>query len=89
MFLLHLQNTSSKPVSTSCHINKHEKYNMLAPELYDPVKLFDKKLYICETCHKHLNKKKIPCEAVCNKMVVDPITNDLKDFKKWEKVLKI
>ena len=42
---------------------------------------------ICETCHKHLNKNEIPSRAVCNKMAVDPIPNELKDLKKLEKVL--
>ena len=37
---------------------------------------------MCETCHKHLNKSKIPCQAVCNKMAVDPIPSELKDLKK-------
>ena len=61
---------------------KHEKYDILTPELYHPVKSFDEKLYICETCHKHLDKNEIPCQAVCNKMAVNLIPNELKDFKK-------
>ena len=51
------------------------------PELYHPVKSLDEKLYICETYHKHLNKNEIHCQAVCNKMAVDPILNELKDIK--------
>ena len=51
------------------------------------MKFFDEKLYIYETCHKHLNKNKIPGQSVRNKMAVDPITNGLKDFKKLKKVL--
>ena len=50
------------------------------------MKFFDEKLYIYETCHKHLNKNKIPGQSVRNKMAVDPITNGLKDFKKLKKV---
>ena len=74
-------------ICTTCHRNlyqrsvrlcKHEKYNILTPELYHPVKSFDENLYICETCRKHLDKNEIPCQAVCNK---------LKDLKKLEKVL--
>ena len=49
------------------------------------MKSFDEKLYICETCHKHLNKNEIPCQAVCNKMAQDPIPNELKDLKKIRK----
>ena len=63
---------------------KHEKYNILTPE--NPVKSFDEKFYICETCHKNFNKNEIPCQAVCNKMAVDPIPVELKDFNKLEKV---
>ena len=66
---------------------KHEKYNVLTPELYHPTKQFAKKLHICETCPKHLNENKIPCQAVCNKMAVNPIPSELKDFKKFKKVL--
>ena len=52
------------------------------------MKSFDEKLHICETCHKHLNKYEIPFQAVCNKMAVDPVTNELKDLKiKIQKVL--
>ena len=51
------------------------------------MKSFDEKLYICETCNKHLYENEIPCQAVCNKMVLDLIPDELKDFKKTEKVL--
>ena len=37
------------------------------------------------TCHEHLNKNEIPCQAVCNKMALDTISDELK--KKIEKVL--
>ena len=56
-------------------------------ELYHPVKLFDEKLYICKKCHKDLYKNEIPCQAVCNKMTLDPIPDELQDLKKIEKVL--
>ena len=46
------------------------------------MKSFDEKLYICETCHKHFYKDEIPCQVVRNKMALDPITDELKDFKK-------
>ena len=48
----------------SVRLCTHEKYNIITPELYHPVKPFDEKLYICETCHKHLNKSEIPCQEV-------------------------
>ena len=43
--------------------------------------------YVCETCHKHLSKNVIPCQAVCNIMEIDPIPNELKDLKCLEKIL--
>ena len=51
------------------------------------MKSFDEILYICETCHNHLYKNEIPCQAYCNKMALDPIPDELKDLKKLEKVL--
>ena len=65
---------------------KCEKYHFLNVELYHPVKSLDEKLYICETSHKHLPKNEILCQAVCNKMVVDPTADELKNLKKLEKV---
>ena len=59
---------------------KHEKYQILTSEMYHPVRSFDEKPYICETCHKHLYKNKIPCQGVCNKKPLDPIPDELKDF---------
>ena len=50
--------------------------------MYHPVKSFDEKLYICATCQKHLYKNTIPFQTVCNKMALDPIPDELKDFKK-------
>ena len=47
------------------------------------MKLFDEKLYICETRHKHLYKNETtPCQAVCNKMALDPIHNQSKNRKR-------
>ena len=61
---------------------QHGKYQILTSELYHPVKSFDEKLHVCETCHKYVYKNEILCQAVCNKMAVDPIINELKDLKK-------
>ena len=79
-------------ICTICHqsqhsvkLFKHEKYHILTAELYHPVKSFDEKLYICETCHKHLCKKEIPCQEVCNKMMLDAIPDELKELKKTRK----
>ena len=58
----------------------YEKYNIIIAEFHDPVKPFDEKLYICETCHKHFYKNKIPCQSVCNKMALNTIAYQLKYF---------
>ena len=65
----------------------HEKYQILTSELCYPVKPLDEKLYLHETCPKYLCKNEIPCQAVFNEIFLDPIPNDLKDFKKLEKFL--
>ena len=71
----------------SVRLFKYEKYHILRAELDHPVKSFEEKLYICETCHKHLNKNEIPCQAVCNKIALDPTPDERKNFKKLEKAL--
>ena len=35
---------------------KHQKYHILASELYRPARSFDEKNCIYETCHKSLSK---------------------------------
>ena len=61
---------------------KHEKYQILTSELHHSLKSFDEKLYICETCNKHLYKDEIPCQAVYNKMALDPIHDELKSVER-------
>ena len=51
------------------------------------MKSYDAKFYICEKCHKHLHKNEISCQAVCNKMALDPIPDELRHLRKLEKVL--
>ena len=67
--------------------SKYEKSQILSSELYHPVKLFDEKLCIYETCHKHVYKNETPSQAVCNKMALDPLPDELKDFKKLGDIL--
>ena len=71
----------------SVRLFKYEKYHILTADLHHPVKSFDEKFYICQTCHKHHYKNDIPCQAVCNKMALDPIPDELRDLKKLERVL--
>ena len=44
-------------------------------------------MYICETFHTNLCRNEIPSEAVCNKMTLDCIPDELKDLNKIDKVL--
>ena len=66
---------------------QHKNYNVLASELCHPVTYIYGKIYVCETCRKHLSKIAIPCQAVCNKMETDRISNELKDLKCLQKTL--
>ena len=72
---------------SSLRLFKYEKYYILTLELYHPVKSFDEKLNMCETCQGHFYKNEIPCQAFRNKMALDPIQGELKDFKKLEEDL--
>ena len=40
----------------SVRLFEHEKYNILITEIYRSVRSFDEKIYICDTCHKHLSR---------------------------------
>lgn len=48
---------------------------------------FDEKNYIFDTCHKHFCRNKMSCQAVFNRISLDPILRELKDLKKLEKIL--
>ena len=37
---------------------------------------FDEKLYICETCHKHVYKDEIPRQSVSKKVALDSKPDD-------------
>ena len=52
---------------------KHEQYQILTSQLYH--------------LHKHLYETEIPYQAICNKMALDFIPYELKDFKKLERAL--
>ena len=49
------------------------------------VRLFDGKIYIPTTCHNHLSRNEISCQAVFTKISLDYIPNELKDLKKKKK----
>ena len=46
---------------------------------------FDEKTYIRDIFHKRLSRNEIQCQAVFNKMSLDPITDELKNFLKNRK----
>ena len=71
----------------SVRLFEHEKYHIPTAELYCPVRSFDEKTYTGDTYHKHLSRNEMPCQVVFNKMSLDPIPDELKDFKKLEKIL--
>ena len=48
---------------------------------------YDNKLYICHTCHLKLRRRKIPAQAVINKMQLNEIPPGLKCLHKLESVL--
>ena len=56
-------NTLSFPdnVSWNFRLFTYEKYHVLTAELYHPVKLFNNKLCICKTRHKHVHEDKVSC----------------------------
>ena len=61
-----------------------QQFNFLYTSL---VKSFDSKLYVCITCDQSLMKKKVPCQAVWNKMNVDEMPNEIQELNRLEKVL--
>ena len=64
-----------------------EKDHILTAELYCPVRSFDKEIYIRDTCHKHLSRNEMPCQAFFNKTSLDPIPDELNDFIEIEKII--
>ena len=47
----------------------------------EPKRKYEKNKY--DTCHKRLCRNEMPCQEVFSKMSLDPITDELKDFKKF------
>ena len=52
----------------SVRLFEHKKYHILTAELYCAVRSFDEKIYVCDTCHKHLSRHEMSCQAVFNKI---------------------
>ena len=55
--------------------------------IFTDVKSFDGKKYICKTCHTKIVKGQTPCQAVCNKLCVYKIPQELLVLQKLEQIL--
>ena len=66
---------------------EHENRYVLTAELYCLVRSFNQKGYICNTCHKHISRNKMSCQAVLSKMSLHLIPDELKDLKNYQKIL--
>ena len=68
---------------------KEQKYPAIEEDFffYANVKCYNGCEYICHTCDTHLKKKKIPCQAVCNKLQLFELPNEINDLRKLEKVI--
>ena len=75
-----------------CHYSKsvvqfkQEKYN-LQDDILSDVFSFDRKKYICHTCHKKLMNGNIPAQAIYNKPQVHQLPSELRDVRKLEKAI--
>ena len=73
----------------SVRLFEHEKYclvNTIKSELYCLVRSIDGKIYISNICHYHLSRNKMLFQAVFDRKSLDPIPDELIDFKKIEKI---
>ena len=71
---------SIRKFDQSCYRNFND--NILFPE-----PSFDGNLYICSTCHLKVKNNKVPCQAVFNKLGIEPIPKELSELRRLEKVL--
>ena len=63
------------------------KYSDVTKNIAHKDKSYENKLNICHTCHLKLKRRKIPAQAVINKMKLDEIPPELKCLHKLESVL--
>ena len=54
---------------------------------YQHIHSYDGFHYICRTCDAKLKKKKIPCQAVCNKLEIFQFPDDMPCLNRLEKVI--
>jgi len=63
------------------------KYDTQFTYLFTTVKSFDTNYYICLTCDQYIKKKKVPCQSVWNKLVLDDIPEELSMLNRLENIL--
>ena len=64
-----------------------KKIKYVKQHLFTGKMSFDKKEYICKTCHSKLLKEQVPCQAVYNKLMVDETPPELECLEKLEQIL--
>lgn len=63
---------------------KKQKYS--TSNVFTNKKSFNNKEYICKTCNSKVSKGQVPCQAVCNKLMVDEIPPQLQCLEKLEQI---
>ena len=61
--------------------------NAYTIDIFTNVRSFDNKEYICNMWHLKVTKGKIPCQGVCNKLLIDEVPSELEALRKLESVL--
>ena len=59
----------------------------LAKQLLDLKRSYDGCFYICRTCHSKVNRNKIPCQSASNKLSVEQLPGEFRNFRRLETVL--
>ena len=64
-----------------------DKYQIKVEDRTSLKATYNSKHYICKTCHTKLKNNKTPCQAVWNKLEVDPLPGVLESLHKLEKAI--
>ena len=64
------------------------RYNVdhLNQNLFTNVESYDNRQYICITCDRLLSTGLLPCQAVCNKIEIDDLPNEMKYLNRLENI---
>ena len=66
---------------------ERKSYCSVPKTVFTKIASFDKKEYICTTCHAKVSKGRIPCQAAYNDMCIDEIPAELSLLEKLEQIL--